>query len=119
VGKVRRCHTPEGHYQKLMSLYEGLVASKAKQTQEREISRSSSTTRPAPVIWNERASGLPQKRRLRVAFVGGRGVISKYSGIETYYEEVGKRLVEMGHEVMVYCGVTSRRRSQNTMECAW
>jgi glycosyltransferase involved in cell wall biosynthesis len=30
-------------------------------------------------------------------------VISKYSGIETYYEEVGKRLVQMGHEVTVYC----------------
>jgi glycosyltransferase involved in cell wall biosynthesis len=101
--KVRHFHAPEGHYQKLMSLYEGLVASKARQTQEREIPRSSYAPRPAPVIWNERASALPQKRRLRVAFVGGRGVISKYSGIETYYEEVGKRLVEMGHEVTVYC----------------
>jgi glycosyltransferase involved in cell wall biosynthesis len=30
-------------------------------------------------------------------------VISKYSGIETYYEEVGKRLGQMGHEVTVYC----------------
>jgi glycosyltransferase involved in cell wall biosynthesis len=40
---------------------------------------------------------------LRVAFIGGRGVISKYSGIETYYEEVGKRLTQMGHEVTVYC----------------
>jgi glycosyltransferase involved in cell wall biosynthesis len=30
-------------------------------------------------------------------------VISKYSGIETYYEEVGKRLAMMGHEVTVYC----------------
>jgi glycosyltransferase involved in cell wall biosynthesis len=38
-----------------------------------------------------------------VAFIGGRGVISKYSGIESYYEEVGKRLAAMGHEVTVYC----------------
>ncbi len=30
-------------------------------------------------------------------------MVSKYSGIETYYEEVGKRLVEMGHDVTVYC----------------
>ena len=44
-----------------------------------------------------------QRRRVRVAFIGGRGVISKYSGIETYYEGVGKRLVQMGHEVTVYC----------------
>ena len=43
------------------------------------------------------------KRKLKVAFIGGRGVISKYSGIEAYYEEVGKRLVGMGHEVTVYC----------------
>jgi len=38
-----------------------------------------------------------------VAFLGGRGVVSKYSGIESYYEEVGKRLAQMGHEVTVYC----------------
>ena len=43
------------------------------------------------------------KPALRIAFIGGRGVISKYSGIETYYEEVGKRLAEMGHDVTVYC----------------
>jgi glycosyltransferase involved in cell wall biosynthesis len=40
---------------------------------------------------------------LKVAFIGGRGMVSKYSGIETYYEEVGKRLVEMGHDITVYC----------------
>jgi glycosyltransferase involved in cell wall biosynthesis len=40
---------------------------------------------------------------LRVAFIGGRGVVSKYSGIETYYEEVGKQLCHLGHEVTVYC----------------
>ena len=40
---------------------------------------------------------------LRVAFIGGRGVVSKYSGIETYYEEIGKRLTAMGHEVTAYC----------------
>jgi glycosyltransferase involved in cell wall biosynthesis len=41
--------------------------------------------------------------RLRVAFIGGRGVISKYSGIESFYEETGKRLAGMGHEITVYC----------------
>jgi glycosyltransferase involved in cell wall biosynthesis len=30
-------------------------------------------------------------------------VISKYGGIESYCEEVGKRLAERGHEVTVYC----------------
>jgi glycosyltransferase involved in cell wall biosynthesis len=34
---------------------------------------------------------------------GGRGVVGKYSGIETYYEEAGKRLAGMGHRVTAYC----------------
>jgi glycosyltransferase involved in cell wall biosynthesis len=41
--------------------------------------------------------------RLKVAFVGGRGIVGTYSGIETYYEEVGARLAERGHEVTAYC----------------
>ncbi len=51
---------------------------------------------------------------LKIAFIGGRGVISKYSGIETYYEEVGKGLCEAGHEVTVYCRsyFTPKIRSQ-------
>jgi glycosyltransferase involved in cell wall biosynthesis len=55
--------------------------------------------------------------KLRVAFIGGRGVISKYSGIETYYEEVGRRLAAMGHEVTVYCRkyFTPQVREQNGM----
>jgi glycosyltransferase involved in cell wall biosynthesis len=102
--KVRQFHTPEAHYQKLMSLYEALVANKAKRAQQPEaIPERLSTPRQAPAIWNDRAIATQPKRRLRVAFIGGRGVISKYSGIETYYEEVGKRLVQMGHEVTVYC----------------
>ncbi len=41
--------------------------------------------------------------KLRVAFVGGRGIVGTYSGIETYYEEVGARLASRGHEVTAYC----------------
>ncbi|MEM7583282.1 MAG: glycosyltransferase family 4 protein [Acidobacteriota bacterium] len=40
---------------------------------------------------------------LKIAFLGARGVIGTYSGIETYYEEVGSRLAERGHEVTAYC----------------
>ena len=40
---------------------------------------------------------------MNIAFIGGRGVVGTYSGIETYYEEVGSRLVQLGHEVTVYC----------------
>jgi glycosyltransferase involved in cell wall biosynthesis len=47
--------------------------------------------------------GSASRTKLSIAFIGGRGLVSKYAGIETYYEEVGKRLVEQGHEVTVYC----------------
>jgi glycosyltransferase involved in cell wall biosynthesis len=42
-------------------------------------------------------------KHVRVAFIGGRGVVSKYSGIESYYEQVGPELARLGHEVTVYC----------------
>lgn len=103
---VRQHHKPEAHYSKLLSFYERLVATKAPRK-----SGLIGTTEPVPWRRSSRQSSVEpglgeavsQKRRLRVAFIGGRGVISKYSGIEAYYEEVGKRLVEMGHEVTVYC----------------
>ena len=40
---------------------------------------------------------------MRVAFVGTRGVPASYSGFETCVEQVGRRMVERGHEVVVYC----------------
>lgn len=40
---------------------------------------------------------------LTVALIGGRGVAGTYSGIETYYEEVGSRLAQRGHSVTAYC----------------
>ncbi len=103
---VRQRHRPEGHYEKLLALYQRLVARKATRK-----SVLIPTTEEPPWKWRgPRAVERPkaefaalQPRKLRVAFIGGRGVISKYSGIETYYEEVGKRLVQMGHEVTVYC----------------
>jgi glycosyltransferase involved in cell wall biosynthesis len=44
-----------------------------------------------------------QEHGMKIAFIGGRGVISKYSGIETFYEEVGKLLASKGHDVFIYC----------------
>ena len=35
--------------------------------------------------------------------IGTRGVPARYGGFETAVEEVGSRLVTMGHEVVVYC----------------
>lgn len=40
---------------------------------------------------------------MRIAILGTRGIPSGYSGYETFAEEVGRRLVERGHEVTVYC----------------
>lgn len=85
---VRREYTPERHYQKLLNLYERLLSGKAKRSR---------------AAFSNTDSILRERPKLRVAFIGGRGVISKYSGIESYYEEVGKRLAAMGHEVTVYC----------------
>ncbi|HEY5880117.1 MAG TPA: DUF1972 domain-containing protein [Nakamurella sp.] len=44
-----------------------------------------------------------QARPLRIALVGTRGVPARYGGFETCVEEVGSRLVQRGHEVVVYC----------------
>lgn len=71
---VRQKYSPEAHLAQLETVYQQLIAKSA-----------------------------PMRRGLRIAFIGGRGVASKYSGIETYYEETGRRLVEMGHQVTAYC----------------
>jgi len=74
---VETHHSPEDHYRQLMQLYERMVPPS-----------------PRPGV---------RKPPVRVAFIGGRGVVSKYSGIEAYYEEAGKSLAEMGYEITVYC----------------
>ncbi len=47
------------------------------------------------------------RRGLRIALVGTRGVPAAYGGFETAVEEVGPRLVEQGHRVLVYCRSTT------------
>jgi glycosyltransferase involved in cell wall biosynthesis len=106
---VRERFVPDGHYRKLMSLYEKLAAKRPVRVPASKRLVLVPTNDPPP--WSrpqlDRRPNLvaaPQPaRKLRVAFIGGRGVISKYSGIETYYEEVGKHLTQMGHEVTAYC----------------
>ncbi len=41
--------------------------------------------------------------RLSLAMVGTRGVPARYGGFETAVEEVGRRLADRGHRVVVYC----------------
>jgi glycosyltransferase involved in cell wall biosynthesis len=96
--RVRHNNRPEAHYDALISLYrrltDGEMHSPAKPRKIDDKKTAIRSTRPATVF---------QKPILRVAFIGGRGVLSKYSGIETYYEEVGTRLAGMGHHVTAYC----------------
>ncbi len=85
--QVQLHNAPEAHCKALVELYGRLIAGK------RKSSLHSGSGNPS----------FLENPKLRVAFIGGRGVVSKYSGIETYYEEVGKRLAGMGHSVTVYC----------------
>lgn len=39
---------------------------------------------------------------LRIAFIGTRGIPARYSGFETFVEQLGARLAERGHDVTVY-----------------
>ena len=95
---ARRNHMPERHYEKLRALYEHLIAQRKEQRAHLVGARNSGSRKEF-----HRQTGGEGEHKLRVAFIGGRGVVSKYSGIETYYEEVGRRLAENGHEVTVYC----------------
>jgi glycosyltransferase involved in cell wall biosynthesis len=79
--KVRRDHSPELHYETLMQIYTRVARARTP--------RALRTAAPPA--------------RLKIAFIGGRGVISRYSGIETYYEEAGGGLAQRGHEVTIYC----------------
>lgn len=83
--RVKENHDPEQHMEKLLELYRRLTFAKK--------------FLPFPV-----APASPRPRRsVRVAFIGGRGVVSKYSGIESYYEQAGQELARLGHEVTIYC----------------
>lgn len=48
---------------------------------------------------------------MRIALIGTRGVPARYGGFETCVEEVGKRLTERGHEVVVYCRLTDKTKA--------
>jgi glycosyltransferase involved in cell wall biosynthesis len=40
---------------------------------------------------------------MRIAMIGQKGLPATYGGIERHVEEIGTRLVNRGHEVVVYC----------------
>ncbi len=83
--RVKASHDPEQHLEKLFDIYSRLSA-------------------PRKVLSFPNAAEIPRPRQgVRVAFIGGRGLVSKYSGIESYYEQVGHELALLGHDVTVYC----------------
>lgn len=49
---------------------------------------------------------------MRIALMGTRGVPAQYGGFETAVEEVGRRLVERGHDVVVYCRYPGQERTE-------
>lgn len=84
--RVREHHDPECYLDALLDIYSRLRTTQARAASARARSRSVSS-----------------QGRLRIAFIGGRGVISKYSGIESYYEHAGRELASRGHDLTVYC----------------
>ena len=54
-------------------------------------------------VKGDRLQRPPARQPVRVAYIGGRGVIGKYSGVESFYEEAGRRLAVAGCEITAYC----------------
>ncbi len=113
-------YSPSNHYVRLTELYERLIALRVASRGRRFGNEPASKTWFGLRRWvaagrgfssaNARSPSMrPERTRpveapsLKIAFIGGRGVISKYSGIETWFEEAGSRLAAMGHEITVYC----------------
>ena len=46
--------------------------------------------------------GPAERRAMKIAILGTRGVPARYGGFETFAEELGARLVARGHQVTVY-----------------
>jgi len=55
---------------------------------------------------------MSNSNRLTIAMVGTRGVPAAYGGFETAVEEVGRRLADRGHDVVVYTRGSERREKE-------
>ena len=53
--------------------------------------------------FRDRWLGAPARGKKQIAFLGIRGIPGRYSGFETFVEELGPRLVRDGWDVTVYC----------------
>lgn len=50
----------------------------------------------------EMGGSRPDTRPLRVAMIGQKGIPATHGGVEHHVEQLGRRLVELGHEVTVF-----------------
>lgn len=66
-------------------------------------SSPSPSASPASPRARSRSARPADPARLRLAMIGTRGVPARYGGFETAIEEVGSRLAQRGHQVLVYC----------------
>lgn len=53
---------------------------------------------------------------MKIAMIGQKGVPALSGGVERHVEEIGKRLVEKGHEVTVYCRSTYSKQAISTYQ---
>ncbi len=53
---------------------------------------------------------------MRIAMIGTRGVPAHYGGFETAIEEIGQRLVTLGHEVVVFCRTPEGQEKLDTFK---
>jgi glycosyltransferase involved in cell wall biosynthesis len=60
--------------------------------------------------------GSAVRRPLKIAMLGSRGIPHTYSGYEAFLGEVAPRLVDRGHEVIVYCRRSLFRERPKTYE---
>ncbi|HOJ34642.1 MAG TPA: DUF1972 domain-containing protein [Candidatus Hydrogenedentes bacterium] len=51
---------------------------------------------------------------MKIAILGTRGIPANYGGFETFAQELSVRLVERGHEVVVYCRTTNLKEPLTT-----
>ncbi len=73
------------------------------------------TPREAPPI--EHLPAAHARKQLTIAMIGTRGVPAAYGGFETAVEEIGRRLVERGHDVTVYSRAGPRAGATSTSAC--
>ncbi|MCX6304213.1 MAG: DUF1972 domain-containing protein [Bacteroidetes bacterium] len=52
------------------------------------------------------------KDRLNIGIIGTRGIPNRYGGFEAFAEQVSRRLVGRGHQVMVYCSHDQQYRDE-------